>query len=79
MVLVTGKSGLALELAKFYSAALLSLDAIVMEAIVNGNTPAGMRARALCSEAAHKRAEEQRLQQGESGETVTLDSKKGGL
>jgi len=49
-------------LAKYYDAALLTVDSVVLEAISNGNTPAGMRARELCADAAHRRAEEARAE-----------------
>lgn len=45
-------------MAKKYSTALLTIDGVVIEAISNGNTPAGMRARELCAETARKKAEE---------------------
>ena len=35
-----------------YEAALLTVDSIILEAISNGNTPSGLRARELCSQAA---------------------------
>uniref|UniRef100_A0A2C9KWG4 Hydin adenylate kinase-like domain-containing protein n=1 Tax=Biomphalaria glabrata TaxID=6526 RepID=A0A2C9KWG4_BIOGL len=55
---LSGKTGTAVALAKHYEAALLTLDGIVCDAIANGNTPAGLRARELCLEAAKKKAEE---------------------
>ena len=75
VLLVAGKSKLAVQIAKLYGAALLNVDAVVLEAIANGNTPAGLKARELCAEAAHRRAEEVRAQLGESGEVFT-DGKK---
>ena len=47
-----GKSTTALSIAKRYEAALLTVDGIVTEAIANGNTPGGLRAREMCAEAA---------------------------
>ena len=55
-------------LAKRYEAALLSVDGVVMEAIANGNTPAGLRARELCADAARRKSEELRAMEGEDGE-----------
>ena len=49
---LTGKTTTAIALAKYYEAALLTVDSIVLEAISNGNTPSGLRARELCSQAA---------------------------
>ena len=49
---LTGKTTTAIALAKYYEAALLTVDSIVLEAISNGNTPSGPRARELCSQAA---------------------------
>ena len=53
-------------LAKRYEAALLTVDGIILEAISNGNTPAGLRAREMCSEAGRRRVEEMKV--GEGGE-----------
>lgn len=55
-------------LAKQYEAALLSLDNVVLDAIQLGNTPAGLRAREMCAEAAKKRMDEVRALEGEDGE-----------
>ena len=57
-----------MALAKRYEAALLTVDGVVMEAITNGNTPAGLRARELCAETAAKRAEELRAAEEEGGD-----------
>ena len=74
-----GKSTLALQLAKQYCSALLTIDTIVKEAIGNANTAAGIRARELCAEAARHRAEEMR-QAMEENVSCGADSKKpGGL
>lgn len=53
-----GKSDTAIQLAKRYEAALLTIDTVVTEAIANANTPAGRKARELCAEAARRKAEE---------------------
>ena len=50
------------------------MDGIVCDAIANGNTPAGLRARELCSEAAKRKAEEIKEMEGMEG-----DKKQGGL
>jgi len=55
-------------LAKQYEAALLSIDGIVLDAISNGNTEAGRKAKELCAEAARRRLEEIRALEGEDGE-----------
>ena len=39
-----------------------------MEAIANGNTTAGLRARELCAEAARRRAEELKAMEADDGE-----------
>ena len=56
-----------MALARRYEAALLTVDGVVMEAITNGNTPAGLKARELCAEAAARRAEELRAAEEEGG------------
>ncbi|XP_025115052.1 hydrocephalus-inducing protein-like isoform X4 [Pomacea canaliculata] len=65
---MTGKSTVAIALARHYNAAMLTLDGVIMDAIASGNTSAGMRARQLCAEAAHRKAEEVRLQESEESE-----------
>merc|ERR1712226_193566 len=65
---MSGKSSTAVMIAKRYEAALLNVDSIVLEAISNGNTPAGLKAREMCAEAAAKRAEELRAMEGEDPE-----------
>ena len=64
---LSGKTSVAVAVARHYQAALLTVDAIVLEAISNGNSSAGLRARELCAEAAHRRAEELRALEGEAG------------
>jgi hydrocephalus-inducing protein len=75
---ILGKTTAAISLAKRHEAALISVNAVVMEAISNGNTPAGRRARQLCSDAAHRLAEEQRALEGE-GEVIEKKVTTGGL
>lgn len=64
----SGKTATAITLAKQYEAALLSIDNVVRDAISNGNTSAGLKAREMCAEAARKRMEEIRAMEGEDGE-----------
>ncbi|XP_041375521.1 hydrocephalus-inducing protein homolog [Gigantopelta aegis] len=64
---MSGKTSTAVKLAKTFKAAILTVDGVVMESISNGNTPAGKKARELCSEAA-RRAEELKGLDGEEGE-----------
>ena len=49
-----------------------------MEAISNSNSPGGRKARQLCSETAHKLAEEQRALEGD-GEVTEKKVTTGGL
>ncbi|XP_068116429.1 hydrocephalus-inducing protein homolog [Hyperolius riggenbachi] len=49
---LTGKSSTALALARHYNAACLSIDSVVLEAISDGNSSAGLKARTLCAKAA---------------------------
>ncbi|XP_070194710.1 hydrocephalus-inducing protein homolog isoform X4 [Littorina saxatilis] len=65
---MSGKTTTAVMLARQYEAAILSLDGVVLDAIANGNSAAGLKARHMCAEAARKRAEEQKLMEGEEGE-----------
>ena len=55
-------------MAKQYEAALLSLDGIVQDAIANGNSSAGLKAREMCAEAARKRCEMIREMEGDDVE-----------
>ncbi|XP_071173399.1 hydrocephalus-inducing protein homolog isoform X10 [Mytilus edulis] len=71
---MSGKTSTAISLAKKYEAAILTVDQIVVDAISSGNTPSGMKARALCQEAARKRLEELKLLEGDEAE-----KKPGGL
>ncbi|XP_037671838.1 hydrocephalus-inducing protein homolog isoform X3 [Choloepus didactylus] len=58
---LSGKSATAVSLAKYYNAACLSIDSIVLEAISDGNNVPGIRARELCIRAAI----EQSMKEGE--------------
>ncbi|XP_057569314.1 hydrocephalus-inducing protein homolog [Hippopotamus amphibius kiboko] len=49
---LSGKSATAVSMAKYYSAACLNINSIVLEAISDGNNIAGIRARELCIRAA---------------------------
>ncbi|XP_074644164.1 hydrocephalus-inducing protein homolog [Tubulanus polymorphus] len=64
---MSGKTATAVILAKRYEAALLSVDGIILEAIANGATPAGLRAREMCAEAS-RRAEEMKVLEGDEGD-----------
>jgi hydrocephalus-inducing protein len=78
----SGKTTTSVTLAKRYEAALLTVDAVVMEAISNGNTPAGLKAREMCSEAGRRKAEELKALEGDSEAVVAPGgdkSTKGGL
>ncbi|KAK3085440.1 hypothetical protein FSP39_003318 [Pinctada imbricata] len=66
-----GKTATAVALAKKYEAAILTIDQVVLDAISGGNTPAGLRAREMCQEAARRRAEELKLHEGEEPEKKT--------
>ena len=52
-------------MARYYSAACLNLDSVVLDAISDGNNIAGIRARELCIRAAI----EQSMKEEESGES----------
>ncbi|XP_068267686.1 LOW QUALITY PROTEIN: hydrocephalus-inducing protein homolog [Nyctibius grandis] len=54
---LTGKTSAAVALSKHYGAACLSIDAVVTEAISDGSSLAGLRARELCMGAATKTEE----------------------
>uniref|UniRef100_H0WFN7 Uncharacterized protein n=1 Tax=Otolemur garnettii TaxID=30611 RepID=H0WFN7_OTOGA len=58
---LSGKSATAVSLAKYYSAACLNIDSIVLEAISDSNNVSGIRARELCIRAAI----EQSMREGE--------------
>ena len=58
----------SITLAKQYEAALLSLDGVILDAISNGNTQSGLKAREMCAEAAKKRMEMMMMMEGDDGE-----------
>lgn len=60
-----GKSATAVSMAKYYSAACLNMDSVVLEAISDSNNVPGIRARELCIRAAI----EQSMKEEESGES----------
>ena len=72
--MISGKSTTAIKLAKKYEAALLTIDGVVQEAILEANSPAGQKARELCAEAGRRKADALRGLEGEEG-----DKKAGGL
>ena len=45
---------------------MLTIDGVVLEAISNGSTPAGIRAREMCAETAKRKAEEQKAVEAEA-------------
>ncbi|KAI4571668.1 hypothetical protein MJG53_013774 [Ovis ammon polii x Ovis aries] len=49
---LSGKSATAVNMARYYSAACLNLDSVVLEAISDSSNVAGIRARELCIRAA---------------------------
>ncbi|XP_026975142.1 hydrocephalus-inducing protein homolog [Sagmatias obliquidens] len=49
---LSGKSATAVSMARYYSAACLNFDSIVLQAISDGSNVAGIRARELCIRAA---------------------------
>ncbi|XP_073515931.1 hydrocephalus-inducing protein homolog isoform X2 [Phyllobates terribilis] len=53
---LTGKSSAAVVLAQHYNVACLSINAVVLEAISDGNSPTGLKARQLCAKAALNQA-----------------------
>ncbi|KAM6223795.1 hydrocephalus-inducing protein homolog [Rhynchocyon petersi] len=58
---LSGKTATATSMAKYYNAACLNIDSVVLEAICDGNSFPGLRARELCIRAAI----EQSLKEGE--------------
>ncbi|XP_073461747.1 hydrocephalus-inducing protein homolog [Aquarana catesbeiana] len=66
---LTGKSSTALALAQHYSVACLSIDSVVLEAISDGNSRAGLRVRHLCAKAAM----DQLLQETEEAASQAVD------
>ncbi|XP_003791425.1 hydrocephalus-inducing protein homolog isoform X2 [Otolemur garnettii] len=71
---LSGKSATAVSLAKYYSAACLNIDSIVLEAISDSNNVSGIRARELCIRAAIEqsmREGEESAQETSAGPSVT--------
>ncbi|KAJ7312066.1 hypothetical protein JRQ81_006401 [Phrynocephalus forsythii] len=65
---LTGKTAAAVTLARHYSAACLSIDSVVLEAITEGSTSAGLRARELCIRAAIELAQRENEEGGPEGQ-----------
>nr|XP_023493063.1 hydrocephalus-inducing protein homolog isoform X2 [Equus caballus] len=64
---LSGKSATAVSIAKYYNAACLNIDSIVLEAISDSNNIPGIRARELCIKAAI----EQSMKEGEESAQET--------
>ncbi|XP_033116735.1 hydrocephalus-inducing protein homolog isoform X2 [Anneissia japonica] len=71
---LSGKTSTAITLAKYYEAALLTIDGVVLEAISNCNSIPGQKARELCSQA----AKAQLIKEGEGNEAQGMTAA-GGL
>ncbi|MGH0142284.1 UNVERIFIED_CONTAM: hypothetical protein FKN15_002866 [Acipenser sinensis] len=54
---LSGKTSTAVTLAKHYGTPCLNIDSMVLEAVSNGNSPVGLRARELCARAAVEQAQ----------------------
>uniref|UniRef100_A0A7M4E0J9 HYDIN axonemal central pair apparatus protein n=1 Tax=Crocodylus porosus TaxID=8502 RepID=A0A7M4E0J9_CROPO len=67
---LTGKTSTAVTLAKHYSTACLSIDSVVMEAISDRSSSAGLRARELCIKATIEQA--QREAEEAAGQSTEL-------
>ncbi|XP_073081517.1 hydrocephalus-inducing protein homolog [Manis javanica] len=70
---LSGKSATAVSLAKYYSAACLSIDSIVLEAILDSSNAPGLRARELCIRAAIEQSTkegEESVQEAASGQSA---------
>ncbi|KAG8437289.1 hypothetical protein GDO86_008117 [Hymenochirus boettgeri] len=50
---LTGKSCAAVTLAQHYNIPCLTIDSVVLDAISDGNSPAGIRAKQLCAKASY--------------------------
>ncbi|XP_077975805.1 hydrocephalus-inducing protein homolog isoform X2 [Styela clava] len=61
---MSGKTNTAVMLAKSYGAARLTIDGVVMDAISNGNSRAGLRARELCAQTAKGQKDEDGTEAG---------------
>lgn len=64
-----GKTSAAITLAKQYNAACLSIDSVVLEAISDGSSSAGLRARDLCIRAALEQAQRENEGEGKANST----------
>ncbi|XP_069312434.1 hydrocephalus-inducing protein homolog [Eulemur rufifrons] len=64
---LSGKSATAVSMAKYYNAACLNIDSIVLEAVSDSNNIPGIRARELCIKAAI----EQSMKEGEESAQET--------
>ncbi|XP_022274937.1 hydrocephalus-inducing protein homolog isoform X4 [Canis lupus familiaris] len=69
---LSGKTATAISMARYYNAACLNIDSIVLEAITDGNNIPGIRARELCIRAAIEQSmkEEESAQEVASGQTA---------
>ncbi|XP_042303381.1 LOW QUALITY PROTEIN: hydrocephalus-inducing protein homolog [Sceloporus undulatus] len=72
---LTGKTGAAVILAKHYNAACLSIDSVVMEAISDRSSSAGLRARELCIRAAIEQAQRENEEGGEGQPSLALGTR----
>uniref|UniRef100_A0A8C9JFG5 HYDIN axonemal central pair apparatus protein n=1 Tax=Panthera tigris altaica TaxID=74533 RepID=A0A8C9JFG5_PANTA len=70
---LSGKSATAVSMARYYNAACLNIDSIVLEAISDGSNIPGIRARELCIRAAIEQSMkegEESAQEAASGQTA---------
>ncbi|KAG2469946.1 HYDIN protein, partial [Polypterus senegalus] len=67
---LSGKTSTAVTLAKHYGIPCLNIDGIVLEAVANGSTVAGLQARELCAKA----AQEQAQKKAEEAATHAMDT-----
>ncbi|XP_069073573.1 hydrocephalus-inducing protein homolog [Pleurodeles waltl] len=69
---LTGKTTVAISLAKYYGAAYLSIDSVILEALKDGSSQAGLKARELCIRAALEQAQREADEKAsQAQETVT--------
>ncbi|EHB15465.1 Hydrocephalus-inducing protein-like protein, partial [Heterocephalus glaber] len=74
---LSGKTPNAISIAKYYSAACLSIDSIVLEAISDSSSIPGMRARELCIRATIEQSikeEDDSTQEASGGQSATVPS-----
>ncbi|KAM5262598.1 hydrocephalus-inducing protein homolog [Ctenodactylus gundi] len=57
---LSGKTATAVNIAKYYNAAYLNIDSVVLEAIADSNSTPGIRARELCVRAAIEQSMKER-------------------